>query len=124
MAAYTCTPLVKIPVAELKPGAKVKGTTIAELGNRNKPLDMVVYQKGGKDFILIANSSRGTMKVKMDDIDKVAGITDRVAGTAGLPYDTLEDLKGIVQMDQLDKDNVLVLIQTPSGINLQTVVLP
>jgi peptide-methionine (R)-S-oxide reductase len=30
MAAYTCTPLVKIPVADLKAGAKVKGTTIAE----------------------------------------------------------------------------------------------
>ena len=32
LAAYTCTPLVKIPVSELKPGNKVKGTTIAELG--------------------------------------------------------------------------------------------
>jgi len=35
LAAYTCTPLVKIPVSELKAGAKVKGTTIAELGNRD-----------------------------------------------------------------------------------------
>lgn len=32
LAAYTCTPLVEIPVSELKPGAKVEGTTIAELG--------------------------------------------------------------------------------------------
>ena len=37
LAAYTCTPLVRIPVSELKPGNKVKGTTIAELGNRNSP---------------------------------------------------------------------------------------
>ena len=29
ISAYTCTPLVKIPVSELKPGAKLKGTTIA-----------------------------------------------------------------------------------------------
>src|SRR3984957_852928 len=35
LAAYTCTPLVKIPVSELKPGAKVEGTTIAELGAGN-----------------------------------------------------------------------------------------
>ncbi|HZT79075.1 MAG TPA: hypothetical protein VFA26_02540, partial [Gemmataceae bacterium] len=35
LAAYTCTPLVKIPLKELKPGAKVKGVTVAELGNRN-----------------------------------------------------------------------------------------
>ena len=63
LAAYTCTPLVSIPVSELKPGNKVKGTTIAELGNRNKPLDMIVYAKGGKHYILMANSSRGVMKL-------------------------------------------------------------
>jgi len=38
LAAYTCTPLVKVPVADLKAGAHVKGTTIAELGNRNRPI--------------------------------------------------------------------------------------
>jgi len=63
LAAYTCTPLVKFPVADLKPGERVKGTTIAELGNRNSPLDMIVYQKNGKDFILLANNSRGVMKI-------------------------------------------------------------
>src|SRR5262249_40430527 len=66
LAAYTCTPLVKVPVAQLKAGAHVKGTTIAELGNRNNPLDMVVYQKGGKDYLLLANSSRGVMKITTD----------------------------------------------------------
>jgi hypothetical protein len=58
LAAYTCTPLVKIPVSALKPGAKVKKATIAELGNHNRLLDMVAYTKNGKDFILMANSSR------------------------------------------------------------------
>src|SRR5207249_6062410 len=37
LAAYTCTPLVEIPITDLKPGAKIKGKTIAELGNRNRP---------------------------------------------------------------------------------------
>ena len=50
LAAYTCTPLVQFPISELKPGAKIKGKTIAELGNRNRPLDMIVYQKDGKDY--------------------------------------------------------------------------
>src|SRR5207237_8369442 len=49
LAAYTCTPLVRIPVSNLKPGEKVKGTTVAELGNMNKPLDMIIYQKDGKE---------------------------------------------------------------------------
>jgi len=47
--AYTCTPLVQFAIPDLKPGAKVKGKTIAELGNRNRPLDMIDYQKDGKD---------------------------------------------------------------------------
>ena len=46
LAAYTCTPLVKFQLSELKPGNKVMGTTIAELGNMNRPLDMIVYKKG------------------------------------------------------------------------------
>src|SRR5262249_41659237 len=71
LAAYTCTPLVKFPVAELKPGERVKGTTIAELGNRNNPLDMIVYRKDGKNYILLANSSRGVMKITTENIDKV-----------------------------------------------------
>jgi len=59
LAAYTCTPLVQFPLSDLKPGAKIKGKTIAELGNQNRPLDMIVYQKGGKDYLLLANNSRG-----------------------------------------------------------------
>jgi len=55
-------------VTRLKPGAKVKGKTVAELGNRNRPIDMIVYQKGGKDYLLLANSSRGVMKINADEI--------------------------------------------------------
>ncbi|HET6881726.1 MAG TPA: hypothetical protein VFI31_16300, partial [Pirellulales bacterium] len=47
LAAYTCTPLVKVPLVELKPGKKVRGTTVAELGNHNRPLDIIVYEKDG-----------------------------------------------------------------------------
>jgi hypothetical protein len=125
MAAYTCTPLVKFPVAALKPGSKFRGTTVAELGNRNNPLDMVVYQKGGKDYILLANSSRGVMKISTDGIDDAKSIESRIADTAGMPYEKVTELKNVVQLDLLDKENALVLIQDPSGAqNLETVPLP
>ena len=98
---------------------------MAELGNHNRPLDMIVYQKGGKDYLLMANSSRGVMKVDVETIDKTNGITDRINGTAGLPYDTIENLKGVTQLDKLDKDHALVLVQTDSGtMNLEAVDLP
>ncbi len=125
LAAYTCTPLVKFPVSQLKPGEKLKGTTIAELGNRNRPLDMIVYSKGGKDYILMANSARGIMKITTDNIDKIQGITEQISNTAGLTYETIGGLQGVVQLDKLNGENALLLVQTDTGaLNLQTVALP
>ena len=63
IAGYTCTPLVKFPIADLKPGEKVRGTTIAEFGAGNRVLDMIVYKQGGQEFLLTANNSRGVMKI-------------------------------------------------------------
>jgi hypothetical protein len=125
LAAYTCTPLVKIPVKELKAGTKVRGTTVAELGNHNSPLDMIVYQKDGKEYILMANTSRGLMKISTENIDKIAGITERVADKAGLTYETVANVKGVQRLDKLDKEHALVLQKTESGaLNLETLDLP
>lgn len=117
LAAYTCTPLVRLPLSSLKPNAKVKGTTIAELGNRNRPLDMIAYRKDGKDYLLIANNSRGIMKVSTDEIDKAEGITTPVPDgqKKGLSYETIEAWKGVDQLDRLDSGNALVLRRGDAG---------
>jgi hypothetical protein len=125
LAAYTCTPLVKVPVSELKPGTKVKGLTIAELGNRNVPLDIIPYEKGGKEYLLIANNSRGVMKVSMEHFTDAKSLTERVASTAGLPYETIKDLKGVMQLAKLDKDHGLILVDKGNGsLDLETIDLP
>lgn len=125
VASYQCTPLVKIPVAELKAGAHVKGKTIAELGNRNRPLDMVAYQKDGKDYLLLANSVRGVMKIPTEGADTVPPITQRVADKQGLKYETIDSLKGVEQLDQLNKTQGLVLVRREGGaLNLETIDLP
>ena len=125
LAAYTCTPLVKVPVADLKAGAHVKGTTIAELGNRNRPLDMITYQKDGKDYLLLANSSRGVMKIPTEGAGGAQGITAPVQGTKGLGYETIASLKGVVQMDKLDDGHAVILVQDQAGeLNLETIDLP
>jgi hypothetical protein len=125
LAAYQCTPLVKIPVGMLVPGEKITGKTIAELGNRNRPLDMVVYQKGGEDFVLMANNARGLMKISLDEISAVEAITERVPNIAGLEYETIDDAEGVVQLDRLNKDNVVILVQSADGRqNLSTMALP
>lgn len=126
VAAYTCTPLVKFPLSEMAPGAKVRGTTVAELGNRNRPLDMIVYGDAGAQYILMANSSRGVMKISTRGIEDIEGIDDRVADTAGLGYETIESLEGVTQLDRLDDDHAVVITEdSDSGrIDLTTIVLP
>ena len=116
LAAYTCTPLVQFPLSQIQPGAKIKGKTIAELGNRNRPLDMIVYQKGGKDYLLLANSSRGIMKINADQIEKSEGIEAHVKdGTKGVAYETIESWKGIDQLDRLDNQHAIVLRRGEGG---------
>jgi hypothetical protein len=126
LAAYTCTPLVKVPLSELKAGAHVKGTTIAELGNRNRPLDMVVYQKDGKDYLLMTNSSRGVMKIPTEGAGSAPGIVARVSDKQGIGYDTIDELKGVTQMDQLDNHRAVLLVQADANgsLDLKTVELP
>jgi hypothetical protein len=127
LAAYTCTPLVQFPINALKPGAKIKGKTVAELGNRNRPLDMIVYQKGGKDYLLLANSSRGVMKISTDKIESAGSIEAPVpdGGKKGLPYETIETWKGIDQLDRLDADHALVLRRAEGGsLSLESMPLP
>jgi hypothetical protein len=110
LAAYTCTPLVTFPVSSLKAGTKVRGTTVAELGNRNQPLDMIVYEKGGKQYLLLANSARGVMKITTDAIEK-QNLTEAVTGggKAGLTYETVAGLEGVEQLDKVGSSNALVL---------------
>lgn len=137
LAAYTCTPLVKIPVSELKPGAQVKGAEIADLGAGNQPLDMVPYKKDGHDYILIANTSFGVVKLKADKMETYPTISEpQRTDVAGVPYDKVSGLENVQHITALDSSNVLVMTGNPGSgpvynpgppvgpINLETVALP
>jgi hypothetical protein len=126
LAAYTCTPLVSFPISELKAGQKIRGTTVAELGNRNRPLDIISYEKDGKQYLLLANNSRGVMKIATEGIEKQQGITAPVrgGGVAGLKYDTIADLTGVEQLDRLGDGHALLLVKSGDALALQAVALP
>jgi hypothetical protein len=118
---------VKFPIGNLQPGAKVMGTTIAELGNRNRPIDMVVYQKDGKDYLLMSNTSRGVMKIPTEHFGHQEGLTETVSGgnQAGVSYETIAQMTGIEQLDLLDDQHVIVIARTEAGqANLEAVMLP
>jgi hypothetical protein len=117
LAGFTCTPLVKFPIKQLESGGKVQGTTVAELGNRNQPLDMIVYQQGDKEFVLMSNSARGVMKISTDDIERPEGITTPIpgGGTAGQTYETIESWQGVVQLDRLNTAHAVLVLRNENG---------
>jgi hypothetical protein len=133
LAAYTCTPLVKIPVSDLKAGAQVKGVTITDLGSGNQPLDMVPYSKDGHEYILIANSSFGVVKLHADNMGQYKAIdSPTVVDQAGAPYDKITSVTNVRHLTQFDTTRAVVLTSAGGGgfgpatgpFNIQTIALP
>lgn len=118
VASYTCTPLVVFPMDNLKQGEKNQGKTVAELGNRNTPLDIISYKKGDKEFILMANTSRALMKLDPEKIEAYKDyLTEPVSessGTAGVDFIALPYVN-VQQLDKLADDKVLMLQRKANG---------
>jgi len=124
VAAYTCTPIVLIPLDELKDGAHIRGKTIAELGYGNTPADMIAYTKTdqGKteEFLMLVNFDRGSSIIPVSELaaasarpgietivpyGKVAGLDVMPAPLVGtLRLDNLDEKSFIVVRRRLEKD--------------------
>jgi hypothetical protein len=118
IASYTCTPLVLFPMDDLKIGKHAKGRTVAELGNSNTPLDIIELENEGKRYILLANSSRALMKIKVADIEKFNGslttpVEERSA-TAGVDFIALPFVN-VLQLDKLEGNSFVMLQRTADG---------
>jgi len=76
VAAYTCSPLVLIPLTELKDGAKVKANTLGDMGN-GQPLDMVSFNLMGQDMLFVTNSGRTPQVVPLQGLNNAKPVTDK-----------------------------------------------
>jgi hypothetical protein len=113
LASYTCTPVVHFALDGVEPDTKIVGRTVAELGAMNQPLDMVSCTIGGAEHVLVANSSHGLIKIATHDIDDQAGLTEPKE-PVGVPRE-VEDLQGIVKLENLDGSHVLALQVDAAG---------
>lgn len=124
VAAYTCTPLVTIPLDDLKDGAHIRGKTVAELGYGNTPADMISYSRTeqGKteDFLLLANFDRVSNVIPVSQLEatgsrpgiekqvpfgQLAGVEVMQAPLAGtLRLDNLDEKSFVVVRRRLEKD--------------------
>jgi hypothetical protein len=113
LASYTCTPVVHFPLADLAHGSKAVGRTVAELGPVNQPLDMVSFTRDGQEYLLVANSAHGLVKIACRDIDGQAPLTEPTE-PVGIPREA-KDLQGIRRLANLGSDHVLVLQADAAG---------
>lgn len=72
VAAYTCSPLVLIPVSDLKDGAKVTGKTIGDMGN-GQPLSMVPFKMQGQDMLFVTNMGHAPRMIPVAGLSKAVG---------------------------------------------------
>lgn len=87
VAAYTCTPLVLFPVADLLDGTEVSGKTIGELGYGNTPGDMVAFTTSDSegnpiDALFVQNKDQGgqiIFKPALEAANAAPGLTTPVS---------------------------------------------
>ena len=118
---------MKFPISALKPtaGKPYRGTTIGEFGAGSRPIDMILYKKNGKDFLLMSNTSRGVMKIPTEGFGSAAPITTPVTTeTGGVPFEKVPAMAGVQQLDLLDATHSVVLAGTNTALNLRAVELP
>lgn len=143
VGAFTCTPIVKYSLENLSAGGRVKGTSVIELGNGNTPLNMFVYEKDGKKYILmnhyrmfhkqnpVGPSPYWTAKVDYEILLENQKINEkalrRTKGKASVSEteraQIAADFHGVIHMARLGDDRVLV-VRTDDQKNMSLGVLP
>lgn len=130
IASYTCTPLVTIPLAEIEAGNKITGTTVAELGYGNTPIDIITYlsqeQDGSLDQkLLVTHKHRSGSLLSTKDVAEaskgkgLAGQTGFAGEPTGLPIFPVPT-NNVMELDNQNQMMVVTLkrnIET-GGVNL------
>jgi hypothetical protein len=119
VAAYTCTPLVTLPVGDLQPETNITGRTIAELGYGNTPLEVLPFsafdmQGNEAEFVLVINREMDADLIALSDLTAAAaapGITEPIGAlgdTLGVATTPIP-MAGVFQAADQDPQFLLTL---------------
>ena len=112
-----CTPLVIIPLDDLKDGAHIRGKTVGELGYGNTPADMVAYsqteQGQTREYLMLVNYNRVSNVIPVSELDAARmgpGIEKQVpfGQIAGLNV-AQAPLAGVMRLDNLDDKSFIMV---------------
>jgi len=76
VAAYTCSPLVLIPLDKLKNGAKIAAHTIGDIGN-GQPVDMIPYTFKEQTMLFVTNNSRSPQVIPVSGLHNAKTVSDK-----------------------------------------------
>lgn len=132
VGAFACTPIAKFPVSGIETGAKIKGTSVVELGSGNRPRDMFIYEKDGEQW-LVTNTERfkenlfgpskfwaARIKLAYLEADSPEETNENAArrdvntpsGPEAKGMEVVSELFGAVHVSQLDNAEIVVLRET------------
>jgi hypothetical protein len=90
----------------------------------NRPIDMIGYTRNGHPYIRMANQQRGVMKIDAADIDKYAAIETHKEAHSGVPYVTIDSLKGVTHLSKVDDASAVIVVADAGDTSLKTIALP
>jgi hypothetical protein len=127
VAAYTCTPLVVIPLKDLKDGAHIVAKTVGELGWGSAPNGLVSFKQGGAEYALLVNSSRSADLLTADALGAGAAAPG-IDKPIEVPLKPYSGVKGIMvpmsaamRVDNLNPDLLLALRRDDASGQMQLV---
>ncbi|WP_377160483.1 hypothetical protein ACFJIX_12655 [Roseateles sp. UC29_93] len=131
IAAYTCTPIVTIPLDDIRDGAHLRGKTIAELGYGNTPADLISYSKTEdgqtRDYLMLLNFERGASAIPLSQVEAAnakPGIEQVVQfGQLSGLEPTTAPLAGAIRIDNLDDQSFIVVRRRLEQDRLQLVTI-
>ncbi|MEL6181360.1 MAG: hypothetical protein AAFS10_20550, partial [Myxococcota bacterium] len=129
LAAYTCTPLVAFPVADLQDGAHIVGQTIGELGYGNTPGDMISFDVQSMEgdvttMLFIQNKNQSAQVIPMPVI---AGAVAQPGIEEPLGFEKVDlgafetPMTGILQIEDQDPGRLLSIRRDAEAGDLEMV---
>jgi len=118
LASYTCTPVVRFSLRDLRGERSARGHTVAELGAMNTPLGMVAYRRNGEEYLLVSNSRHELYRLRRRDLDAQEALTTPKQ-PLGAPREALPH-QGVGRMALLDEETVLMLQRIDGHLDLHS----
>jgi len=121
LAGYLCTPLATFPFRGLTAGGSLRGSTVIELGSGNGPRDIVTFERGGEQYVVVATGRGWMARFKASELARAPGLTTPVDDKAGIPIVT-PAIRGVREIEPIS-NNAFVLLQlnADSTFSLRTV---